>query len=161
MRQIIYYLTTTGFLLLGLPVSSVSQVESTNTNDKIKEEILNVFKQSIAAGEALDVEQIYASTNDSLQTGFIENGVYFNTFEELMVGFKARIQGIAHQKMTLETIKITVLSEDHALLTSHGNFVAKLVDGRQLNGAFAWSFVYSKVKGNWKVIHSHMSNPAS
>jgi len=50
-------------------------------------------------------------------------------------------------------------NENIALLTAHGTYSAKVIDGRILTGEFAWTFVYSKIKGNWKVIHSHMSNP--
>ncbi|MDR2145046.1 MAG: nuclear transport factor 2 family protein [Tannerella sp.] len=46
-----------------------------------------------------------------------------------------------------------------ALLTTYGNYSVSLEDGRTLTGRFAWTFVYSKFNGNWKVIHSHMSNP--
>jgi hypothetical protein len=78
-----------------------------------------------------------------------------------MVGFKSGIQGLESQKMTVDTKKITVLSENIALLTAHGNYSTKIADGRIMTGVFAWTFVYSKIKGEWKVIHSHMSNPKS
>ena len=60
--------------------------------------------------------------------------------------------------MNVETQKITVLSENNALLTAHGNYSAKVTDGRILTEKFAWTFVYSKIDVKWKVIHFHMSN---
>lgn len=129
--------------------------------EKITNEISVVFEKSIEAGEKLDVKRICENVNDSLMAGFIENGYYFQKFEELMVGYKSRIQGVESQKMNIEREKITVLSKDCALLTANGNFSARITDGRIINGKFAWTFVYSKMNGEWKVIHSHMSNPGS
>ena len=78
-----------------------------------------------------------------------------------MVGFKTGIQEMEYQKMNIDTKKITVLSGNNVLLTAHGNYSAKVVDSCILTGKFAWTFVYSKINGGWKVIHSHMSNPKS
>ena len=52
--------------------------------------------------------------------------------------------------------KITVLGENAALLAASGNYSLYLEDGRTLTGKFAWTIVYSKVEGEWKIIHSHM-----
>jgi hypothetical protein len=161
MRQIIYSLAITGFLIFGLCGFSYSQKLSSRDIDKIKNEISLIFDKSIKAGEQLDVKGISENVNDSLQTGFIDNGFYFNSFEELMVRFKSGIRGLEYQKMNIDTKKITVLSENSVLLTAHGNFSAKVVDGRMLTGRFAWTFVYANINGKWKVIHSHMSNPNS
>jgi len=159
MRQKIYSLILTGFLTFGVYGFSYSQDISSTLINKIEKEITLIFDKSIKAGEELDVTRISENINDSLKTGFIDNGFYFKSFEELMVGFKSGIQGLESQKMNIDTKKITVLSENNALLTAHGNYSIKVVDGRILTGKFAWTFVYSKIKGEWKVIHSHMSNP--
>ena len=161
MRQKIYTLILIGFLIFRINAFSFSQELSTTSKDKIKNEISEIFDKSIEAGEKLDVNRISENINDALKTGFIDNGYYFNSFEELMVGFKSGIQGLEYQKMNVDTKKITVLSENNALLTAHGDYSAKVVDGRLLTGKFAWTFVYSKINGKWKVIHSHMSNPKS
>jgi hypothetical protein len=76
-----------------------------------------------------------------------------------MTGYRAGVNGLQSQKMNVEKKKITVLSEDGVLLTAAGNFNATLKDGRNISGKFAWTFVYSKIGGEWKVIHSHMSSP--
>jgi hypothetical protein len=157
MKQKIYSLILTGFLIFGMHGLSFSQTKK--SIDEIKNEISKIFEKSIEAGEKLDIIGITENINDSLKTGFIDNGFYFHSFEELMFGFKSGIKGLEYQKMNIATKKITVLSDNHALLTTHGDFSAKVVDGRILTGKFAWTFVYSKINGKWKVIHSHMSNP--
>jgi len=159
MRQKIYSFILTGVMTFGVYGFSYSQDLSSTLIKKIENEITLAFDKSIKAGEKLDVPGISECINDSLKTGFIDNGFYFNSFEELMVGFKSRIKGLEYQKMNIDTKKITVLSENSVLLTTHGNYSAKVVDGRMLTGKFAWTFVYSMINGKWKVIHSHMSNP--
>ena len=159
MRQKIYSVILTGFITFGVYGFSYSQDISGTLIKKIENEITLAFDKSIKAGEKLDVTEISECINDSLKTGFIDNGFYFNSFEELMVGFKSRIKGLEYQQMNIDTKKITVLSENSVLLTTHGNYSAKVVDGRMLTGKFAWTFVYSMINGKWKVIHSHMSNP--
>jgi len=54
--------------------------------------------------------------------------------------------------------KITVLSDNSALVTANGNYSLALEDGRTLTGGFAWTLVYSKLNDDWKIIHTHMSN---
>ena len=159
MRQKIYGFILTGFMTFGVYGFLYSQDLSSALIKKIENEITIAFDKSITAGEKLDVTGISECINDSLKTGFIDNGFYFKSFEELMVGFKSRIKGLEYQKMTIDTKKITVLSENSVLLTAHGNFSAKVVDGRTLTGQLAWTLVYSKINGKWKVIHTHMSNP--
>ncbi|MBV5281521.1 MAG: nuclear transport factor 2 family protein [Paludibacter sp.] len=161
MRQKIYSFILTGFMTFGVCGFSYSQDLSSTLIKKIENEISLAFDKSIKAGERLDVTGISECINDSLKTGFIDNGFYFKSFEELMVGFKSGIKGLEYQKFNIDTKKITVLSENSVLLTTNGNFSAKVFDGRMLTGQFAWTFVYSKINGKWKVIHSHMSNPKS
>ena len=159
MRQKICSLIITGFLAFGFQGLLLSQELSSTTIDKIENEISKIFEKSIKAGEKLDINGISENINDSLKTGFIDNGLYFKSFEDVMVGFKKGISGLEYQKMIIDTKQITVLSENNILLTAHGDYSAKVIDGRILSGKFAWTFVYSKINGDWKVIHSHMSNP--
>lgn len=156
MRRKVHSSIIVALLIVGMQVTAFPQKISDAMKEKIKSEISAVFEKSIDAGEKLDVKKICENVNDTLMAGFIENGNYFKSFEELMVGFKSRIKGVESQKMNIDNKKITVLSKDCALLTANGNFSAKITDGRILNGKFAWTFVYSKINGEWKVIHSHM-----
>ncbi len=125
---------------------------------KIKTEVFKAFNKSIEAGEKLDIKGIESNIDDSLRTGFIDNGTYFKTFSDLMTVFKQNIKGLESQELEITNKKVTVLSENKALLTTSGKYKAKILDGRILNGEFAWTFIYSKTDDVWKVIHSHMSN---
>lgn len=73
-----------------------------------------------------------------------------------MADFDKKAVGCMSQKMDIINKKITVLGEKTALLTASGNYSLYLEDGRTLTGKFAYSLVYSKLSGNWKIIHSYM-----
>ena len=142
---------------LGICYSVYSQELTNNQKEKIISEITALFEQNIKAAESLDSKGLNGSVNDTLKTGFIDNGKFFNSFDEVMKSFNERIKGVKSQKFSISNKKITVLTDDAALLTASGNFSVALDDGRTFTGGFAWTFVYSKLNGNWKIIHSHMS----
>ena len=132
---------------------------TSSQKEKISSEISMLFEKSIKAGESFDIDGITGNVNDTLKAGFIDNGLFFNAFDELMTGFKEGIKGFRSQKMNITNKRITILSDNVVLVTASGNYTVTLEDGRTLSGRFAWTFVYSKINDKWKVIHSHMSNP--
>ena len=158
MKQKGFNFILTVFLILGIQELLCAQELTPKSVEGIKKEVSEIFAKSVEAGEKLDLIKISENVNDTPRAGFIDNGSYYKSFEELMSEFKSGTQGLENQKMKVETKKITILSDNYALLTAHGDYSAKLTDGRILDGTFAWTFVYSKLNGNWKVIHSHMSN---
>jgi hypothetical protein len=150
-------------LIFFLPflVSNIYAEEELTKEEKAKiiNEINTLFENSIKAGEILDIKGITENVDDTLKSGFIDNGIYFSSFEDVMSMFKNRINGLASQKMLIEDKRITILSSNIVLLTTSGNNEAKLSDGRIIKVKFAWSFVYTKINNEWKIIHTHMSNP--
>ncbi len=133
-----------------------SQELTTEQKEKINSEITTVFEKSIKAAESIDAKLLADCADDSLQAGFIINGHLFMSFNEVMKDFEAKAIGCKSQKMNVINKKITILGENTALLTASGDWSLDLEDGRTLTGKFTWTIVYSKVKGNWKIIHSHM-----
>lgn len=85
--------------------------------------------------------------------------MFIDLFDKLMKSYKIGIEGLLSQRMDIVDKKISILSDNVILLTASGTYSATTAGGQGLSGKFAWSFVYSKVNGKWKVIHSHMSNP--
>jgi len=73
-----------------------------------------------------------------------------------MDDFNGKAIGCKSQELTVINKKITVLGENTALLTASGDYSLYLEDGRTLTGKFAWTIVYSKINGQWKIVHSHM-----
>ena len=136
-----------------------SQELTQNQKEKIASEIAANFEKNIKVAEIFDIKGLTDCVNDTLKAGFIDNGFFFNSFDEVMKGFKEGIKGLKSQKFSISNKKITVLANNAALLIASGNFSVALEDGRTITGGFAWTFVYSKVNDNWKIIHSHMSTP--
>lgn len=153
------FLLLTVMLIIGIGGIANAQEITEERKDAITDEVIETFEKSREPGEQLDITGFSENINDSFSADFIDNGVYYKSFEDLMVNFKRGINGLQYQRINVDTKNVTVLSESKALLTADGSYSAKLDDGRTLTGRFAWTFVYSLIDGNWKVIHSHMSNP--
>jgi len=144
---------------LAICSSVFSQKLTNSQKEKITSEITADFEKNVKAAESIDIKGIANCVNDTLKVGFIDNGFFFNSFGEVMKRFEVGINGVKSQKYSFSNKKITVLADNVALLTASGDFSMALEDGRTFNGKFAWTFVYSKIDNNWKIIHSHMSNP--
>ena len=139
--------------------SVYSQGLTQNQKEKIVSEITADFEKNIKAAENLDAKGLTDCVDDTFKAGFINNGNFLNSFDEVMKGFNEEIKGVKSLKYSISNKKITVLADNAALLTVSGNASLALEDGRTFTGGFAWTFVYSKVNGNWKIIHTHMSTP--
>lgn len=145
-------------LIITFCISSnvYSQELTTEQRGKITSEISTTFQKSIQAAENLDAKLLAGCVDDSLQAGFIVGGIFFASFKEVMADFEKKAVGCKSQDLNVVNQRITVLGEDRALLVATGDYSLYLEDGRTLTGRFAWTIVYSKVKGEWKIIHSHM-----
>lgn len=148
------------FSILIIPfcisLNGYSQELTTEQKGKITSEITEVFEKSIKAAENLDAKLLADCVDDNLHAGFIINGHFFQLFIEVMEDFERKAIGCKSQKLDIINRKITILDENAALLTASGNYSVDLEDGRTLTGKFAWTIVYSKVNGKWKIIHSNM-----
>ena len=71
-------------LFIGINIDCNSQERTSVQKDKIFSEINALFERSIKAGENLDVSAITENVNDTLKAGFIDNGYYFSSFNEVM-----------------------------------------------------------------------------
>ncbi|MCG8697686.1 MAG: nuclear transport factor 2 family protein [Bacteroidales bacterium] len=125
---------------------------------KITKEIELLFAKSIEAGEKMVIADVEASVNDTLKTGFIDNGRYYTTFQDVMTNFKNGASRVSSQKFHILEKKITVLSPTTALLTTSGKASSNLNDGRTIQTKFGWTFVYVKIDDQWQLVHTHMSN---
>ncbi len=149
----LFFVLITSFFM---SFTAYSQELTPEQKEKITSEITIVFEKSIQAAESLDGKLLAACVDDGLQAGFIINGKFFRSFTVVMADFEKNAIGCESQQMNVINKKITVLGENTALLTASGDYSLDLEDGRTLTGKFAYTMVYSKINGNWKIIHSHM-----
>jgi len=155
MKSLSYFLL---ILITSFCVSlnGYSQELTTEQKEKITFEIATLFDKSIRAAETFDGKMLNDNVDDSLRAGFIVGRQYFSYFDQVMDDFNEKIKGCKSQKQNVRNKKITVLADNAALVVASGDYSMALEDGRTLTGWFAWTLVYSKVNGNWKIVHSNM-----
>ncbi|HEY4787826.1 MAG TPA: nuclear transport factor 2 family protein [Bacteroidales bacterium] len=135
-------------------------ITSDGRNDpELKKAIDKVFSEIVLAAEQMDAEKLKTFVSDRDSAGFINNGVYYKYFDALFSDFKKGTGRIKQQKIMVEHKKITVLSQWYVLLTASGNYSATTMTDETFNGKFAWTFVYERAKGGWKIIHCNLVNP--
>ena len=147
-------------VLMFLVANTVnSQRLSVKQRIKIKNELETVFMEALKTGENLDIDKLIVSVDDKYKAGHLFNGVYYSSFDSLMIVFKSGIQNLERQEYSIGKKKITVLTKNLAIISATGNSTIYINSGGSFNAAFAWTFIYEKTSDGWKVIHSHRSNP--
>ncbi len=149
------------FLLIGLitVVSLKAQNLSEKKANMIQAEVEAAFQEGLRAGESLDAEKVAGSVDDRLHAGHIVNGVYFSSVDPIMQNVADNMQGLNKLQYVIKDKKITVLSKNAAIVAVSGNTNGESVSGQQFSAPFAWTFIYRKTGDQWKVIHTHQSNP--
>jgi len=155
MKRIVLMIITFLWICSGV----YSQELTKNQKEKIASEIVADFEKNIKASESFDAKGLTDCVDDTLKAGFMNNGIFLNSFDEVMRNYDEGIRGVKSLKYSISNKRITVLADNAALLTASGNVSLVLEDGRIITGGFAWTFVYTKVNKNWKIIHTHMSTP--
>ena len=125
----------------------------------VEETVKSLTEQSIAACEKVDIDGVAVNVSDKYNTGFIDNGVFYPSFESLIADFRIGFGRLKSQEIKISDRRITVLAPNVALVTAHGNFTATDKTNNTFKGNFAWTFVYAKIGDEWKIIHSHQSSP--
>ena len=88
--------------------SSVYSQELTgNQKEKIASEIAADFEKNIKAAESFDAKGLTDCVNDTLKAGFIENGIFSHSFDEVMKRYKEGIKGVKSLKYSISNKKIT------------------------------------------------------
>ncbi|MDP4209402.1 MAG: nuclear transport factor 2 family protein [Bacteroidota bacterium] len=156
MKRLIYTLLMCAGISI-FPTALQAQQLSAKRIAIIEKQIDSIFTDNLKAGEAVDMDKLAQSVDDSRKTGFISGGAYYAAFDSLLEKVKAGKNGIARQEYVLGQKKITVLSEKDALVTASGTSTLFTTSGSTFSVKFAWTFVYEKINNVWKVIHSHQS----
>ena len=111
----------------------------------------------IKAAEKLDYNKLSTGVDDRYNAGFIVNNIYFSKYDSLANILKANLQNGARQIITIQKEKISVLTDNIALLTASGIADVEINSNQSFSIKFFWSFVFEKFDGDWKVIQSHQS----
>jgi hypothetical protein len=125
--------------------------------EKIENHVDSVFHSMIKAAEKLDYDKLTTGVDDRNYAGFIVNGAYYTEYETLSDLLKSNVQVGSKQSIAIKNKKITVLSDKIVLVTATGKADVVINVNQSFSSNFLWSFVYEKVKDEWKVIQSHQS----
>ena len=146
------------YLLLNLNVQPIAaQKLSDELIGTLKNEVDSFFYEMIDYAEKLDYDKLSSAVDDRYHAGFISNKKYYSSYSDLFNELKPNLVGVSKQVITIKEKKTTVLSDYIALMTVAGVANVILNDDRTFSNNFHWSFLYEKIDGNWKVIHSHQS----
>jgi len=147
-------------ILLALLISGCQDKAcslSEKQSRQIETEVDVLFQHMIRLAEKVDYDGLSIGVDDKYNAGFISDGQYYSNYDSLIKTIKPRAIGISSQSISLSTKKITVLAPTLVLLTAAGITNAKTDSGRVFSVNFQWSFLYEKIDGAWKVVHSHQS----
>jgi hypothetical protein len=144
-------------LTFGFNGQSKGQSLSNLQKSTIEKQIDSTFQTTVKAAENVDYDKISIGVDDKYNAGFIVNNSYYAKYDSLITVLKANVRSGTKQRIIIHQKKITVLSEDIALLTASGDSNLELPNGQNFNIKFLWSFVYARINNDWKVIQSHQS----
>ena len=145
------------FLFIGFIQITHLQTLKGQSNARIEKEIDSAFLNLIQAFENFDITKIALTVDDRHKAGFITNGVYYSQFDSLIDNIKAKNPGNIKQKITIQKKKITVLSDNIALVSAYGDTKIIVDAANAFTINLFWTFVFEKINNEWKVIQSHQS----
>jgi len=150
-------ITLVCIFLVGFNGQSRGQSLMKLQKSTIEKQVDSIFVTMVKAAERVDYDKISTGVDDRYNAGFIVNNTYFTKYDSLINILRSNIRSGAKQLITIQHKKITVLSDNIVLLTASGESIFESNTGQPLNINFLWSFVYEKIKNDWKVIQSHQS----
>ncbi len=145
------------FVITCFSADVYSQNLSARQKSVIEDQITTEFQNMLKAATTLDLKTLATGVDDRYHAGFISNGTYYSTFDSLMSVLEKVSGSVIRQDFSVEMMKISVLSENFALLTALGTAEVSRTSGNMVKTKFYWTFVYQKIDGAWKVIRSHQS----
>jgi len=125
--------------------------------DKITEEIRIHTNSIFEAANRKDIDQVHANFSDKVTGAF--SGTIMESWEENKqeaAEFFAMQENIEYK---LENMTVDVLSSNVAVLLGKYSLIATDTTGKTINLSAAWTYVFNKENGKWKIVHFHDSNP--
>ena len=127
--------------------------------ERITEEIRLLTNSIFEAASRKDIDQVYANFSDKVTGAF--PGTIMESWEEhkqQSAEFFAMQETVEYK---IENMNIDVLSSNVAVLLGKYTFIATDTTGTTINSSSAWTYVFNKENGKWKIVHFHISDPPS
>lgn len=123
---------------------------------KIAETIRGLAKEAFDAGTR-DLDEMFSYYSDDAVA--VEIGIIDYSWEEHKKKTKAFMSTVSGYSYTWEDVEVDVLSEDAAVIYGYYNYMMKDQSGDVYEGKVAWTWVFAKEEGDWKIRHTHISTP--
>ncbi len=123
---------------------------------EIAETITELAKEAFDAGTR-NLDEMFSYFSDNTKT--IEIGNIDYSWEEHKKNTKAFMANIADYKYTWDGVEVDVLSEDAAIIYGYYSYTMKDTADNIYEGKIAWTWVFAKEGGDWKIRHTHISAP--
>lgn len=127
--------------------------------EAITQAVLAVHRATTKADTNLDIEALFKHIMDSNDCSIIQDGRLFDSRQQAYRVVKRGFQRVEKLDRSFESIQVTVLSPDKALLVAKGSARTVLTDGRIFAGPVALTSVYTLKDGRWQILHGHYSAP--
>jgi hypothetical protein len=119
----------------------------------IEQEVLNAFEQLISASKNLDTQAYFQLFDGQHFVGLGGNGSNWQSLEELRAIVESGFQAIERiDSLEFDRVKVSVIDEQTVLLINEYDQALTLKNGASIHAAGGGVQVWSKRKGEWKLI---------
>ena len=124
--------------------------------NSIKEEIKKVTYSIYESGNRKDLVQLYSNFSD--KTTGIFSGTIMESWEQHKQQAPNFFESQKELVYKIENMSVDVLSRDAAVCYGKYTMTATDTAGTTINTNPAWTYVFTKEKDKWKIIHFHISD---
>ena len=145
------------FLLCSSLSPSKEEVKPDYT--AIEKKIKDTYAEITKAAESVDAEKLFSYVLENDKGCLIQGGKIVLTRKEALDSYKENSQNIKKVDYKFDKQYVTVISPQTAVVVVEGSFEATTKSGETFGLPFAQTVVFVLRDNQWKVLHSHTSNP--
>ena len=143
--------------LVPVPFAQAQSMSEAATN-RVRSEVQAAVDSIVAASRAADVDGCLARISTSPGSRFADGETVYDSLEAQRAIYKDVFARIRSQDLELDRQEIHVLSPDLAAYTGRGSFTSTYKTGETTpRRAFAWTFLWGREDGRWRIVHGHQS----
>jgi ketosteroid isomerase-like protein len=149
-------------ILLGLlvvaPTARAASRMTEAERGRVKAEIEAAVNALLSSARAADLEGCFANASGSADYRGIDNGILYRSARAWKDAFQDGFGRLRSQDIRVDTLDVLVLTPDLATSTGHGTFTSTSKTGDTTpRRPFAWTFLWRREDGRWKMIQAHQS----
>jgi uncharacterized protein (TIGR02246 family) len=135
-----------------------AQSLSEEAKTRVRSEVQAAVDALAASARAADLEGCLASLSTSSGSRFADGETVYESLAAQRAAYRDAFARMRSQDLLIDGQDILVLSPELAAYTGRGSFTSTCKTGETTpRRAFAWTFLWSRENGRWKIIHGHQS----